>query len=201
MLMRFLMKRSSPALETLDARIPPEVSLFLKRTGVLSLRQALPRVATEFGRARRHARAVSLAVFSEGPPPAPPSSGSGTGIAPAAAPEPDAPRSPGLEPAVLASVLREVTRDTDIVIYATALRRSLVVMPETSAAAAQQAVGRLQALCARRLHGTMCAGLAVFPDDGWTFEELVRQAEHNASRGVTASADVTGAATPATVSV
>jgi hypothetical protein len=80
-------------------------------------------------------------------------------------------------PVMLAALLRDATRETDIVIYAAARARCIVVMPETGGSEAREGLVRLQGLSASRMALPVRVSLAVFPDDGWTLEELVRRAE------------------------
>ena len=82
-----------------------------------------------------------------------------------------------LVPAFLASVLQEIVREADIVTYAATLGRCIVMMPEVPKADARLALDRMGRICANRLTFPIRAGVAAFPDDGWTLEELIQQAE------------------------
>ena len=71
----------------------------------------------------------------------------------------------------LAPVLREVLRETDVV-TATAGGRCLVVMPETGDEDAKRAIERIREICVN-----LRAGVAMFPRDGWTLEDLIANAQ------------------------
>jgi hypothetical protein len=93
---------------------------------------------------------------------------------------------------VRASLLRESTREIDIVTYAAMLARCLVLMPETDRPAAERAVRRLQTLACQRLLTPVSACVAVFPVDGLVLEELLRLAvaqPTHASEGRTPNSD------------
>jgi len=172
-------------LQTMDSRLPREFQSLLAGSGVPGFRQALPRLAAEFDRARRYQHALTIALFGEdgvlasGASTAGWNGGDGASVTRAHALPPDG---HGLFPAVLASVLREGTRDADIVTYAAALGRCIVVMPETDRAQAHQAVNRLRELGTRRLMFPVRASIATFPEDGWTIGELIRQAGQDGPR-------------------
>lgn len=181
----FALKKSTPDVHRRDPRSFLDISHVLARAGVPGFRQALPRLAAEFGRARRYQHALTIALFgTDGFAPAggvDPLATAGNGANGASAASAQiAP--PGLLPAVLASVLRESTREEDVVTYAASLGRCIVAMPETDGAQAQQAVSRLRELGIRRLLCPVHASLAAFPQDGLTLEELIRQAEQEAVR-------------------
>jgi hypothetical protein len=99
-----------------------------------------------------------------------------------------------LNPALLASILREIVRDADIVTYAALLGRCVVLMPEVCKAEARQALARVGHLCANRIGLAIRAGIAVFPEEGWTLEDLIQHAEQmdeEAKRPPETLADVT----------
>lgn len=171
MLMWLSSKRSTLGLQKRESEFRRNVSEVLAGAGVPSLRQALPRLTAEFARARRHERPLSVAIFQVG---GAPDRGA------ARHRQDDATASAGHDPfseAFLGSVLRDATRDTDIVTYAAALGSCIVAMPETDAEAAGEAVSRLRELCARRFAVPLRVRIASFPADGLTFEELVRRVE------------------------
>jgi hypothetical protein len=171
----WVQKSSTVSLQAMDARLPREFHVVLAASGVLGLREALPRLSAELDRSRRYQHQLTVSSFEE------------DGIVPAGTMLADyalSPGSHGLIPAVLASVLRETTRATDIVTYAVALGRCLVAMPETSSAQGRQAVRRLRQLAARRLMFPVRASLATFPDEGLTLEELIRRMSSEESLSV-----------------
>ncbi len=161
----WVQKTFNVTLQAMDARVPREFHAVLAASGVPGFREALPRLSAEFDRARRYQHQLTVTSFEE------------DGVVPIAVPVEYAltPESHGLIPAVLAAILREDTRATDVVTYAAALGRCLVAMPETSKAHGQLAVKRLRQLGARRLMFPVRASLATFPEDGLTLEELIRQ--------------------------
>lgn len=172
-------------LQTMDSRLPREFQSLLAGSGVPAFRQALPRLAAEFDRARRYQHALTIALFGEegvlasGASTAGHNGGNGAWATQAHTLPPDG---HGLFPAVLASVLREGTREADIVTYSAALGRCIVAMPETDSAQAHKAVNRLRELGARRLMFPVRASIATFPENGWTLEELIRQVGQDAPR-------------------
>src|SRR5262245_61266321 len=146
--------------------------------GVPTLREALPKLSSELDRARRHSRPLSIAVFGLDPV------ATDIGRSPAASDSLGQAQT-GLFPllsALLAPSLREAVRQTDIVSYTTREAQSLVVMPETTAEGARRTIVRLiqmssiQVLCPLRI------GIASFPDDGWTLEDVILRAEEEWAR-------------------
>lgn len=176
-------------LQQMDVMLTREMSATFARAGVATFRQSLPRLRAELERARRYNRPLTMALIgdarvSAGWPPAPvlyeagtgrTANGNGNGNGHGTHAAPLAPGSP-LIPAVIASMLREMTRDVDIVTYAATLGRCVVAMPEATEVQGRQAMTRVGEMCARRLMVPVQARLASFPRDGWTLEELVRRA-------------------------
>lgn len=168
-------------LQQMDVTLTREMSATLARAGVATFRQALPRLRAELDRARRYNRPLTLALLgdariSPGAPQAPllyDANARRAGTVAHATPL--APGSP-LIPAVIASLLREMTREVDIVTYAATLGRCMVAMPEATEVQGRQAMTRVGEMCARRLMVPVQARLASFPQDGWTLEELIRRA-------------------------
>ena len=124
-----------------------------------SLHQALPKLGHEVARARRYERPFSVALIAT-----------------------DDPQTPTLVTLLLAALVREALRDSDIVSYAPGLALCLIGMPETKQAGARSAMARVQSLCLERLVIPVCVGVAEFPVAGWTLEELIKQAELDAVR-------------------
>jgi hypothetical protein len=124
-----------------------------------SLHQALPRLGHDVARARRYERPFSVALIAT-----------------------DDPQTPSLITLLLAALVREALRDSDIVSFAPGLALCLIGLPETRKAGAQSAMLRLQALCLERLMMPVRVGVAEFPVAGWTLEELIKQAELDAVR-------------------
>lgn len=167
-------------LQTLDTRVPLDVARVLQHSGVPPFRQALTQLNHELERARRYQRSLAVTLFGyddvaerevvhdEGAQPGPAL----------------LPGEHALFPAVLASVLRDSTREADIVTCTATLGRAIVIMPETGVPEAMQAVNRLRELASVRLGCAVRGGFAVFPDQGLTSEELIRLASEDARRCV-----------------
>jgi hypothetical protein len=175
----FITNSGARSLQELDRPLPRDLRVVLERSGVPGVRQAMPRVNAEFARARRYQHSLSVALFGR-------AARMADGAAPAMPPalRPSAPEFHGLFPTVLAAVLREQTRDTDVVTYAAALNRCIVVMPETGRGNAHLAAMRLRELGGMRLRCSLLASVVTFPEEGWTFEELIHLAarEHEPGR-------------------
>lgn len=135
---------------------------------VPELRHALPQIAAEFARARRYERTVTIAVFSVAPADASASPHGGKG---------------GSTMAALAAVVRQAVREIDLVTADPATRSCIVVMPEIGSEEGQRALGRMRQLCADKLACPIRADLAVFPQDGWMFLDLVDVARRHARNG------------------
>jgi hypothetical protein len=122
-------------------------------------------LAFEFGRARRYERALSIVV-----------------VAPISWPEehdddhaPEA-RLPTALPLLTAAGLREVLRETDIMCYEPLEGRFILGLTESEGAAAQRALERVRALFQSRLRIELAIGVAQFPNDGLTLEDLIEVA-------------------------
>ena len=176
----YSLKRTFFDLRALEEPVPPEAALLLQGADVPAYRQAMRRIGGELDRARRYRRALAITIFGYDNS-HDPSVVDDVGLAGGAE---AIPGEHALFPVILAALLREVTRETDIVTCAGAQARSIVVMPETGVAEAGQAVNRLRELCAARLKVPIRAGLAVFPQHGLTLEELLRYAGEDARRCV-----------------
>ena len=153
--------------------VPRDMFPAIESGGVPSLREALPRLSTELDRARRYSRPLTIAVI---------------GLDPVAtdvgrvrlASEADGQAQTALFPllsALLAPSLREALRQTDIVSYTTKDAQSLVVLPETTAASARLTISRLLQISAIQVLCPLRIGLASFPDDGWTLDDVILRAE------------------------
>ena len=180
------LRRKTP-FERRDRSLAVSRDLFpvLESRGVPTLREALPQLSTEIDRARRHSRPLSVVVFGLD------SIATDVGIARLAS-ESDGQTQTALFPllsALLAPSLREALRQTDIVTYATPGAQSLVVLPETTAEGARQTVARLLQLSAIQVLCPLRIGLAAFPDDGWTLEDMILRAEDEWARSVPIDVD------------
>lgn len=131
--------------------------------GVPALRQALPQISAEFARACRYERTVTIVVFSVAHADPDASSATGGNGRNASTGGPDC----------LAGVLASAMREMDLVTCDPAARCCVVVMPEIGAEEGRRAVSRMSGLCSGRLGRPIEAGIAVFPQDGWSFLDLV----------------------------
>lgn len=136
------------------------------RSAVPELGDALPWILGEFQRARRYERTVTVAVLTV-------TRSSAWWQADARGEEGSTHRRGAAIPAVLAAALRQAMRETDLVAWDPATRRCIVVMPEIGVAEGARAVERMQAVCASGVGCAFSAEVAEFPQDGWTFDELL----------------------------
>lgn len=85
--------------------------------------------------------------------------------------------------ALLAAVaLREVLRRSDVVCYQPAENRFVLALAESDGEDAHQAVARIRAHFRSRMRLRLRAGIARFPTDAFTLEELVGVAASRAPR-------------------
>jgi hypothetical protein len=173
MLLTSWLKKNGIESEALTVAGPLALAL---ETGTLpTLHQALPRLGHEVARARRFERPFSIALIAT-----------------------DDPQAPSLITLMLAGLVRESLRDSDIVAYAPSLALCLVGLPEARHAGARTAMQRVQALCLERLMMPVRSGVAEFPIAGWTLEELIKQAELDAMRDTALSPLTAPSAPPLT---
>jgi hypothetical protein len=165
--------------------VPKDLFPVLEASGVPTLREVLPRLSTELDRARRHSRPLSVVIVGLDPV--------ATDASPASVKNGSAGRAQtGLFPmlsALLAPSLREAVRQTDIVSYTTIEAQSLVALPETTADGARRTIGRLLRLSSVQVLCPLRIGLAAFPNDGWTLEDVLLRAEEEWARNGPIQAD------------
>jgi hypothetical protein len=137
----------------------PALTRGMEAGALPSFHQALPRLELEVGRARRYERPITIGLIAT-----------------------DDAQTPSLVTLLLAALVREALRETDIVAYAPSLALCIVGLPEARKAGAQAAIERVQALCLERLMIPVRAGLAEFPVAGWSLEALIKEAELDALR-------------------
>lgn len=89
----------------------------------------------------------------------------------------------------MASVLTGVLRRTDMILEQREKGRFIIFSPETDASSSAVLSKHIESVIAERMHVTVQCGVAEFPDDALTFEELVRKAEQNVSDGHEAMLD------------
>lgn len=134
----------------------------------------------ELDRARRYQRTLTVARFA-GPLRAP-ATASRRGLAArllnghASGASRD---EPGALVAAIADVLLGTVRQCDLVVADPEQGHCLVVMPETDDEKAPQAVQRLHEACLANVMVPLHVGVATFPRDGLTLEELVRRASES----------------------
>jgi hypothetical protein len=157
---------------------PRDMFPVLETAGVPTLREVLPRLSTELDRARRHSRPLSVAIVGLDPV--------ATDVSHARAGDGSTVHGQtGLFPlllALLAPSLREALRQTDIVSYTTIDAQSLIALPETTADGASRTITRLLQLSAIQVLCPLRIGLAAFPDNGWTLEDIIVRAEEEWAR-------------------
>ena len=158
--------------------VPRDMLPVLDNGGVPTLREVLPKLSSELDRARRHSRPLSVAIFGldpvatdigRSPVTIDSQSGNQTALFP-------------LLSALLAPSLREALRQTDIVSYTTREAQSLVVLPETTAEGATRTIERLVQMSSIQVLCPLRIGVASFPEDGWTLEDVILRAEEEWAR-------------------
>jgi GGDEF domain-containing protein len=77
----------------------------------------------------------------------------------------------------LARVIGNQLRRTDMVLDQRDRGRFVILSPDTNVASSSVVVDRIQAAAAEQLGVSIACGIAAFPDDALTFEELVHRAE------------------------
>jgi hypothetical protein len=86
---------------------------------------------------------------------------------------------------LISSLLRDNLRACDFLTYDVSNDYYVILMPETSAALAEQAVIRLNELIVNRIKVHLRIGVAEFPKDGLTIEDLVNHAHTKSHRKAT----------------
>lgn len=86
---------------------------------------------------------------------------------------------------LISALLRDNLRACDFLTYDVSKDHYVILMPETSAALAEQGIVRLNELIANRIKIMLRAGVAEFPADGLTIEDLVSQAHTRSHRKAT----------------
>ena len=83
----------------------------------------------------------------------------------------------------LAGAIGKELRRTDMVLEEREHRRFIIVSPETDTRGSSELVQRIRAAASERLGVSLECGIASFPDEALTFEELVHQAETRLPHG------------------
>jgi len=142
--------------------------------GVPNFRRSLPDLARELARARRYGRPTSLAILSL--------SGHWSDrtryrdSASAFDSELIA-RTSQVATIVFGSVLQEALRESDIVTYVAAHNQYAILLTESTKEQARRAIERLAVLHHRRAVDHLRVGIAEFPADALTLEELIASAQ------------------------
>jgi hypothetical protein len=156
-----------------------EPPLLSRLTRIPSYREASPGLVVELSRARRYERPLSILVLRW--------MHSGTANCPGDRSD-DGGYPEFMTALLLGAVLPDSVREIDQVCHDAAARRYVMVMPELRKAQAFHAVRRLEALLKARIPVPAFVGVAEFPSDGLTLEELVAAADSmcqlNLSRAV-----------------
>lgn len=87
---------------------------------------------------------------------------------------------PDVLPLLAAVGLREALRESDVLCYRPVERRFVLGLPQTEGDEGRQAMARVGELFHRRLHIDLEAGVASFPGDGLTLEDLENKASGRA---------------------
>jgi GGDEF domain-containing protein len=77
----------------------------------------------------------------------------------------------------LARIISKQLRRTDMVLDQHERGRFIIISPDTSASSSETLAQRIKSAAAEQLGVTVSCGVASFPDEALTFEELVHQAE------------------------
>jgi GGDEF domain-containing protein len=179
-------------IDQMDSALTRELAAMLARTGVPTFHRTLPRLRAELDRARRYQRPFTLALIGDSRvlnanPAITDTAQRSRALAPG---------SP-LIPVLIAPILAEITRDIDIVTYASTLEKCALAMPEAGGAQAENAIHRFAQICSHRLRVPVHARRATFPEDGLTIEELLRKASSLFEHAVMISGNGTSVIRPA----
>jgi hypothetical protein len=139
-------------------------------------------LAAELARARRYERHLSIVVLSAQPVDEHAENGHS--------------KLPQMIALLTAAALREVLRFSDAVCYHAAENRFVLGLTEVGPERAVQAMARIRTHLLSRLHLRTQAGLAAFPADAITLDELVSMAAWRAARDGTDLASTTPTAPP-----
>lgn len=153
------------------------MALVQKTANLPAYRASLPELAAELARARRYHRPLAVVVLElerEGlvEPFSHLVSGNGNGID-----RKVLTHTTQIVSFVLASVLRDTLRESDIATFLPATGRHVLLLAESGMEEARNTVHRLNDLFYRRMAARFRAGIAQFPADGLTLDKLVAQAQ------------------------
>ena len=158
-----------------DAALARAADLVRRGAGVQRLGEAMGTFMAELDRARRYEHTLALAVL------APRRAADSVEIDgdPMLDGEPVVleTRVPGLVSLLAGSLLREALRESDILAYDALEDRFVIMLAQTQREDAHDALQRLERIVRMRLRLATSAGMALFPKDGLTMEDLLRRAE------------------------
>ncbi len=144
-----------------------EGPLLSKLARIPTYREAMPDFDAEVTRARRYQRPLSVLVMR---------CVNGNNGSNGSSGEHIDPSYPQMISLLLGAILPDTIRETDLVAYDAANRRYVILMPELTAFQAERAVRRLNELLRARVSTPTSVGVAEFPRDGLTLEEVVASA-------------------------
>jgi hypothetical protein len=139
-------------------------------------------LAAELARTRRYEHDFSIAVVAPRPLQSPQTEPEAD-----VAPD-DTFRLPQMVSLLSAVALREVLRQSDIVCYHAAENRFIIGLTESDGEAAAQALSRIHTHFRKHLRLRVLAGVARFPNDALTLDDLIATAEARATLGTPALA-------------
>jgi len=142
--------------------------------GVPNFRRSLPDLARELARARRYGRPTSLAILSLG---GHWSDETGYRDRVSASDSELITRTSQVATIVFGGVLQEALRESDIVTYVAVHNQYAILLTESTKEQARRAIERLAALYHQRTVDHLRAGIAEFPADALTLEELIASAQ------------------------
>lgn len=143
-------------------------------SGTRTVREALAEFRAELDRARRYENPLALAVMSVDPTDGRGSEGPWGSNGDRSILETKVPQ---LVSILVTALIEDGFRESDVVSYSPAEDRYVVLLTESDGRDARQAVRRLESLVAERAMVGLRAGVAEFPEDGLTLEDLLRAAE------------------------
>jgi GGDEF domain-containing protein len=179
-LFSFLIPSLSRRFRHAEAAFAHAASLASRTAGIPLFRHSLPELTQEVTRARRYQRPLSIMVLSMQPDQLSEYMSSlfgrgGNGNS--ANRDRLLARAAQLVTVVLGPVLRDVLRQTDIVTYMAAEDQYVILLPESDGAQAERVVERINEHFYTRTFAHLRAGIAAFPADGLTVEDLVARAQ------------------------
>ncbi len=153
-------------------------------------RRALHRLTAELERARRYGNSLTIAVLSVDPEQQKHRKRSFTTLAD------NAEIASHFFFSIISALLRDNLRNCDMLTYDVTNDYYVILMPETSASFAEQAITRLNEIITKRVKVNLCFGIAEFPTDGLTIDDLVTHSYARSHRTAIESPSQKDAARP-----